>query len=81
MALRSCILTLLVVYPVMEAAGVAWFMRMVRKHPHKDPAGNRRVTVLRFLLYVVLLPLGVTIAMAILGWLDPLFFMIRAWRR
>jgi len=81
MSLRSCIVTLMVVYPVVEAAGVGFFLWVAKTRPHKNAARNRRLTVLRFLLYVVLMPVGVTIAMGVLGWLDPLFHLIGALRR
>ena len=78
LGLRPCIATLVIVYPVFLVAGVFLFRAMVRKYPHKDQKRNRHLTVLRFLLYIVLMPLGVVLAIGILGWLDPLFFLVRS---
>lgn len=75
--LRPCIITLLIVYPVFLAAGVWLFRYMVRTRPHRDVRRNKSFTILRFLIYVVLSPLGCVLALAILGWLDPLYHLVR----
>jgi hypothetical protein len=83
MWLKSCTLTLLIVYPVFLAAGV-WFYRYMQKtKPQPFPAGDKRnnlVRIWRFSLYILLLPLGVTLALAILGSFDPLFHFIANFR-
>ncbi len=80
MWIKSCIVTLMIAYPVFLAFGI-WFYRYTQKiKPLPFPADDRRnrtVGPLRFTLYVVLLPVEVTIALAILGWLDPLFHFIK----
>jgi hypothetical protein len=77
--MKSCIVTLLIVYPIFLSSGI-WFYRHIQKtKPHPFPAGDRRnnsVWFLRFALYILLLPLGATLALAILGTLDPVFHLI-----
>jgi hypothetical protein len=84
MTLKSCILTLFIVYPVFGALGY-WFHRYIqRTRPNPLPPGDPRIKILRhlrFALYVILLPLGATLSLAILGALDPLFHVIVALRR
>ncbi len=75
--LSSCIITLIIVYPVFLIAGILFFQKIIKSSPHKDYKRNRQLTILRFLLYVVLLPIGTVSALAVLGWLDPLFFLVR----
>jgi hypothetical protein len=75
--LKPCILTLLLVYPFFLLAGVACFRYCKRHYPHKDPKRNELLTFLRFALYVVLMPLGALLAAAILGWLDPVYHLVR----
>jgi hypothetical protein len=77
LGLRPCIITLIIVYPVLLAAGIWFFRKIVKSKPHKDPERNRLLTALRFMMYVVLAPIGIISALAILGWLDPLFFLVR----
>jgi hypothetical protein len=83
MNLRSCILTLLIVWPVLEALGV-WFYQYIQKTrpqplPENDPR-SKYVKHFRFLLYVVLMPFGVTLALALIGALDPIYHLVRAMR-
>lgn len=76
----ACILTLMIFYPLTLGAGVWFFMRLQRINPHpvpeKDPRYNL-VKPLRFMIFVVLLPLAFTLSLAVLGLLDPLFYLIR----
>jgi hypothetical protein len=83
MGLRSCVLTLLIVYPAFVLAGYRFYRHMQKTRPDPLPPGDPRarlVKPLRFLLYVALLPLGLTLSLAILGWLDPLYHLVRAVR-
>jgi hypothetical protein len=83
MTLRSCILTLLIVWPVLEALGIWFYRHMQKTKPNPLPESDPRakyVKQFRFLLYVVLMPLGVTLALALVGALDPLFHLIKAMR-
>ncbi len=75
--LRPCITTLLIVYPSFLLAGAWFFCHVVKKHPHKDPVRNKLLTPLRFALFVVLIPIAAVLALAVLGWLDPLYFIVR----
>ena len=77
LGLRPCIITLIIVYPAFLLAGILFFRAIVKNSPHKDHNRNKLLTKLRFLLYIVLLPVGAVAAIAILGWLDPLFFLVR----
>lgn len=82
MSLSACIVTLLVVYPVFVIAGYAFYRYVQRKSPvpyrEGDPR-NRIIRPMRFAMHVLILPLGATLSLAILGLLDPLFFLIRSW--
>lgn len=79
MTLSACIITLLVVYPLFLAAGV-WFFRYIQKTRPNPLCANdvrtRFVKPWRFVMFVVLLPLALTGALAVLGWLDPLFYLV-----
>lgn len=75
--LRPCLITLIIVYPIFLMAGIAFFRHVVKNKPHADPARNRSLAALRFMLFVVLLPLGALLSMAVLGWLDPLFHLVQ----
>lgn len=80
MSLPACIVTLFVIYPVLAIAGYAFYRFAQRRHPAPYREGdvrNRLIRPLRFTMYVVLLPLGATLSLAILGLLDPVFFLIR----
>lgn len=78
MALRPCIITLLIVYPFFLAAGVYFFRHITRARPHPDAGRNAQLKALRFMLYVVLMPVGSLLALAVLGVLDPLYHVIRS---
>lgn len=83
MHLRSCIITILIVWPVLEAAGYWFYRHMQKTQPSPLPAGDPRaphVGKFRFLIFVVLMPLVVTLSLAILGALDPLFHLIQRLR-
>ena len=75
--LRPCVITLLLVYPVFLIAGLLFFQHLIRNHPHKDAGRNKLLTPLRFALFVLLIPVATVLALATLGWLDPLYFMVR----
>jgi len=81
MSIPACILTLLLVYPVFLGAGI-WFYRYMQKtRPQPMPPGdprNKLVRLWRLAVHVVLLPLGATGSLAVLGWLDSLFYFISA---
>ncbi len=78
--LRACVITLLIVYPAFLAAGVWFFRYIVKNKPHADAKRNKLLTVLRFFLFVVLVPAGAVLSIAVLGWLDPLFYLAAAGR-
>ncbi len=83
MYLRSCIITLLVVYPVFLATGIVFYRHIQKTRPNPLPPSNPRARFVRpwrFAMYIVLLPLAVTLSLAALGWLDPLFHLIQALR-
>ena len=79
MTLSACIITLLIVYPLFLAAGM-WFFRYIQKtKPNPLRANDMRTRFVkpwRFVMFVVLLPLALTGALAALGWLDPLFYLV-----
>jgi hypothetical protein len=79
MHIRPCILTLMIVYPLFLAAGV-WFYRHLQKTaprplPDSDPR-SKFIKPWRITVFVVLVPLATTLSLAVLGWLDPLFYKI-----
>lgn len=76
-ALRPCVLTLLIVYPPFLAAGIFFFRHVVRRHPHPDAARNKALKIVRFLMFAVCVPLGAVLSLAVLGWLDPLYNIVR----
>ncbi len=75
--LRPCVLTLLLVYPVFLVPGILFFRSIVRNKPLADARRNRQLTIIRFFIFVVLAPLGAMLAVAVLGWLDPVYFYVR----
>ena len=75
--MRPCIETILIVYPFFVMAGMSFFRAVTKKSPHKDAKRNRALIALRFMLYVILLPLGAVLSLAVMGFLDPLFFLIK----
>lgn len=84
MHLRSCIVTILIVWPLLEAAGYWFYRHMQKTQPNPLTAEDPRaphVKKFRFVVFVVLMPLGVTLSLAILGALDPLFHLIQHSRR
>lgn len=76
-ALRPCVLTLLIVYPPFLAAGYFFFRHVVRRHPHPNAARDKQLRLLRFMMFVICVPLGAVLSMAVLGWLDPLYNIVR----
>lgn len=80
MTVPPCILTLMIVYPPLLAAGWWAFRYFHKANPRPFPEGdmrNRTVGIFRFLLFVALFPLGILLAAGLMGWLDPLFWLIR----
>jgi hypothetical protein len=80
MSLPACIVTILVVYPAFLLGGIALYRYAQKTKPRPFPEGNPRnkfVRPWRIAVHVVLLPLGAVLALAALGMLDPLFFLIR----
>lgn len=77
--MAACILTLLVFYPITIAAGYGFYRYIQKSKPNPiaqtDPR-YRFIRPWRFVMFVVLLPLALTGSLAVLGILDPLFYLI-----
>ena len=83
MHLRSCVITLLVVYPVFLTAGFLFYRYLQKTKPSPLPPGHPRARFVkpwRFVMFVILLPLAAMLSFAVFGWLDPLFHAIQHWR-
>lgn len=77
--LRACVCTLLIVYPLFLLAGVMVYRWVIKQplSPKLHPMQVKLLKPLRFLIFVVLMPLAITMALGVAGALDPLFFWIR----
>lgn len=76
---RACVITLLIVYALCLAAGVAFYRYMQKTKPQPCPPGdirNQYVKQWRFVVHVILLPLAVTLSLGVMGVLDPFFHIV-----
>lgn len=65
MALKICIIFLAGLYLAFLGLGVWFFKKTARLKPFKWKHCNKAINALRFMMYVVLIPIGLTCALAL----------------